>query len=212
MNTYGICFDKELEFLYVVCPLCYHIGNEDDSHYQYNDYVTHHMIWCEKCDARIVTNIAAKNETFEDYQVVDYETIPQQFRKPLKKVKKASEDYDYVKIPLMKIHKVINFELERYKYTGEHKDTEDNQTNLKRFIDSKFKDKNCGFDLRPEKEKIIINEKSDFDFDNVGLTIDSYNAADGKKYGLDMSHDGIYVHLQCEDVNGNLCRAAYWGD
>lgn len=188
----------------VSCPFCHDL-EDVCTVFQSDDYVHKiNMVWCDSCGARCAVPSDAAND--KEYMNAKYRITSEQV--PYELLQKLDFDgnpdhYLCYQFPLLKIHKVINSDMADF--SAEHPV---DQERLKQFIASGF-DPRFGFQSTADAD---LDERSveGFDF-NLGLVIDSYNATDAEEF-LNMAHDGVYIFLQCYDLEGHLFGACYWGD
>lgn len=121
----------------------------------------------------------------------------------------------FLRLPLAKIHKVVPLYLSDYTSS-----TPASLAQLQEFVLWKYSDEVAAkFGFTPRAK--VGGHYADFDDTpvatryNMGIVIDTYDANEAIKAcpGIDMSHDGCYIYLQCVDsATGELYDFTYWGD
>jgi len=193
------------------CPFCKCVEDYSKESYlvQSDDYVSPYpMIWCEECGARAVL----LDDRAEKIATKD---LPEE----LQKLK--TDELQAFKIPLAKVVKIVNRQFYDFKLP------EDKELSVDEMIQMVELSPGWNED-RSEEFKNFLNHRGiterddDFSFGEQGaedyrlhLPVNSYDAMNPEQpypKNFDCSHDGIYVYLQCLDVDGKPFDMTYWGD
>ena len=164
--------------------------------FQWPDYVTRPMVWCESCGARSIICI----ECAPEYEIKD-----------------GNATFIY---PLVTIDKIINTQLYSWKWTKElyEKHFEEfikirNTPNLcypgQRKQEGEFA-KRIGLEPRDEER-----DPKEEEIEYMWEFAPAINSIDGQSppLPLDMAHDGIYIFHSCHhDACGTNFKCSYWGD
>lgn len=162
--------------------------------FQWSDYVTRPMVWCQNCGARSVICIDCP----PDFEMKDG---------------KATFIY-----PLVTIDKVLSTQLYSWKWTPElFKEHIDEFLAIRRNKDLYYSKK-----IKAEEEfaaKIGLepreSESEEEDLSDLWEIAPVINSVDGKTppIPLDMAHDGILIYHTCHhDICGAKFECRYWGD
>lgn len=170
--------------------------------YQWVDYVSHPMIWCDKCDRRSFICINCKPTIVEEKDMIFYTY-------PLLTVNQIvnEELYGWTWTPeLFKAH--IDEFLKLRSNAGERYD-EDRRYPLEKKQDKFAKKIGLKHTLRDYDE---IDKNPDHEIWKCSAPCDSTNTHD-VKLPLDMSHNGIFIYCKayCEKCQ-MVYVCSYWGD
>lgn len=188
-------FQEEVEECMGICTCSDEIQEAYDI-FQYSDYVTMPMIWCQYCDRRSFICVECKPDVTETKDSVSY------------------------KYPLVTVDRVLNTQLYTWKWTSELF-----RLHIDEFLKIRGqKDVYYSRKIEMEEEyakKIGLESLEDIE----DLTEDEVNQlwecsalcesnnTDDVKLPLDMSHDGIIIQCKCHCDNcGSVFNAKYWGD
>lgn len=199
-----------------MCPFCNDVDKEGEI-LEIDDYVSPcPMTWCWNygCESHSVL-------LEDNAQIIDKNELPDKLRSYL------TDDLVPYKIPLAKIIKIMNRQFYSFKYDSNLcKDM--TECDMREMIEL-----SPGWNESPSNEfntflnKWGIKPRDDQEFDDyhcgddnsrdftLHLPVNSYNVEDPEQpypKNFDLAHDGIYIYLQCLDINGNPFIMTYWGD
>lgn len=212
--------------LICICPSCNNVGKEEDGQPQVGDYVTHPMIWCDKCGARFVVDDhlsdgdTIKNSVLNDN---DFEWTEQRLKLKDKIMKYVEENYDNIEeykfsvVTFAFILKVVGNDHGNY-----YSSTPLTQEQIREFVSSNYDEDIVNkYNIQKCEWQCIDFTDTDgkpldgnFKF-NLALDCNSYDTGSPEvEYppNTRLNHDGVYVHLWCKDSDGYTFEACYCGD
>jgi len=190
----------------------YHRTQDPEEFFQYSDYITQPMIWCDSCNCRSFICIDCKPEVTLGIQVIKDEDHDGNY------IDRDVETLTY-KYPLMTVERVLNTQLYSWKWTSElfkiHIDKflaiRQNRTS---YYDVNLKSeesfaKEIGLEEEKDNETSIPYDSPVWECSAECNSFDTAHV----KLPLDMAHDGIviYCRLRC-DRCGIKTTGSYWGD
>jgi hypothetical protein len=131
-----------------------------------------------------------------------------------KSAKEKIGEKTFLKVPLAKILRVCNYELEFFesKIKVPDEDVRKLYSSEREDIIKKYNIKKIDEDEHWGDKGFSPDENLLF---NVSLPVNSYNVSNPEfsyPKEFDQRHDGVYVYLICSDLEGKEFMMAYWGD
>lgn len=218
----------------LICPYCnYACICENGNHLQFDDYVDLPMLWCDSCGARCVLDITIND--IHQMLMCENPIVPKSIVHKQAYIKYVTatlmNDHQccdninnnrtevcYYFVDLLHIKKVVNFDLDRFKPKESHTPSQDDLFKLiESNYDSLIADK-LGLEYVDENyiyDFIMDDEKPLKYIQKMGIICNSYNSQrPSVKYpsNFELSHDGVYVYMECIKHNGDAIVVKYWGD
>jgi hypothetical protein len=188
------------------CPLCGKYSEEENEGLQYDDYVTHPMIWnwiCCDCHCVLLEN-TVKKLTLKEAKA----EFPQHANK-LDQIESTA--VACLSIDCAKIKRISNHQLYDYVLKEDEQITEEE---IRKFISSGEDERIVERPTDEDGSTNMEDVENEYLFD-LSLPVNSYDSeAPEVPYpkNMDLAHDGIFIYLLCEDENGKEFRVCYWGD
>ncbi len=207
-----------------ICGVCQTIGIRI---FQFNDYISRSMLWCEKCGCRSILDLdpgyvyGRIDDLPEKYLIPtvnlkNYKIYEWDKKEILRCILENFKKFKYYSVPCLWITRILNSPCSDWKTTRPVTKEE-----VLKFAASPITETAEELDIieMPEDEH-VHEEAKNADF-ALSLDVNSYDAnTPSIEYpkNYDLGHGGVYIYLEyiesaeVEDCPGELKKMVYWGD